>query len=217
MEVQMKTILFEKRPFLEMVILVVAMLVSSFFIPQIKGLVSILPIVYFLIERMARKRTRESIGFNQKNILSDLKQSWSLVILVGVILQVIYFLLYKDIFPEVLDHVLERADFIKAINGKLIFSLLILALGEEITFRGLVQARLNWLIKPVYSILLSSIIFTLMHISIGNFIVVLIDLITVFIDSIVFGIIFHKTKNIYISWIAHASANIVAVLLMMTF
>ncbi|EOO12393.1 MULTISPECIES: CPBP family intramembrane glutamic endopeptidase [Bacillus] len=212
----MKTILFEKRPFLEMVIFVVAMLVSTFFIPQIKGLVFILPIVYFLIERMARKRTRESIGFNRKNILSDLKHSWPLVILVGVILQVIYFLLYKNIFPEVLDHVLERADFIEAINGNLLFTLLILALGEEITFRGLVQGRLNWLIKPVYSILLSSIIFTLMHISIGNFIVVLIDLITVFIDSMIFGVIFYKTKNIYISWIAHASANIVAVLLMMT-
>lgn len=212
----MKTNFFEKRSFLEMAILVVAMLVSAFFIPQIKGLVSILPIVYFLIERMARKRTRESIGFNRKNILSDLKQSWPLVILVGVILQVIYFLLYKNIFPEVLDHVLERTDFIEVINGKLMFILLILALGEEITFRGLVQGRLNWLIKPVYSILLSSIIFTLMHISNGNFIVVLIDLITVFIDSMIFGIIFYKTKNIYISWIAHAAANIVAVLLMMT-
>ena len=180
----MKSILFEKRPFYEMALLVAAILVSSFFIPEIKGLIAILPIIYFIIEGWIRKRSSESIGFHHKTFLSGLKKSWPLVLFVSVVLQVAYFLLYTNIFPEVLVHVLERADFIQTMNGKLIIGLLVLALGEEMVFRGLVQKRLSWIIKPSYAILLSSIIFALVHISSGAPIVVFIDLATVFIDSV---------------------------------
>jgi hypothetical protein len=71
-------------------------------------------------------------------------------------------------------------------------------LGEEIVFRGLVQGRLQWVMKPHYAIALSSIVFALMHIAQGESKIVALDLTTIFIDSVIFGILFYKTKNIYI-------------------
>lgn len=215
MKVHMKPTVFEKKPFIEMMIIVVLMLISAFFFPQLKGLFAIIPIIYFLIERKIRKRTRENIGLNLTNLGSDFRKVW-LLILVSIVLQVFYFIIYKNVFPEVFAHVLERTSLIESFNGKLILSLLILALGEEIAFRGLVQKRLGWVMKPIYAIFLTSVLFALMHISSGDSLVVIIDLTTVFIDSVLFGVIFYKTNNIYMSWVAHAIGNIISALLITT-
>jgi uncharacterized protein len=104
---------FEKRPFQEMVILVILMLTSALFLPQLKGLFAVLPIVYYLVERRIRGRSRESIGFNFANLLNDSKKSWVWVLLVGVVFQILYFIIFKNYFPEMFAHVLERASVIK--------------------------------------------------------------------------------------------------------
>ncbi|EIJ80189.1 CAAX amino terminal protease family protein [Bacillus methanolicus PB1] len=200
----------EKRPFLEMVFLVVLMLISALFFPQFKALFGILPIVYYFVERKIRGRSRENNGFNFANLLHDIKKSWVWVLLVGIVFQILYVIIYKNYFPEIFAHVLARAPVIKTFDVKLVITLFILALGEEITFRGLVQERLQWVMKPHYAIVLTSIIFALMHISPGEPKLVALDLTTIFIDSVIFGIIFYKTKRIYASWIAHALANIAA-------
>jgi uncharacterized protein len=201
---------FEKRPFQEMIILVILMLISALFFPQVKGLFVVLPIVYYLVERRIRGRNRENIEFNFANLLHDIKKSWIWILLVGIVFQILYVIIYKNYFPEMFAHVLERAAVIKTFNGELIIKLIILALGEEIVFRGLVQGRLQWVMKPRYAILLSSVVFALMHMSPGESKIVALDLTSIFIDSTIFGIIFYKTKNIYVSSIAHALANIVA-------
>lgn len=209
----MRTVEFEKRPFIEMIIILVLTLACSLILPELKGIFTILLIVYFLVERRVRKRTRESIGLNPTRIISGLKNSWLLILFVSVVLQLLYFFLYKNFFPEVLEHVLERASFVEMYSAKMILGIIVFALGEEIVFRGLFQKRLSWVIKPVYAILLTSIIFALMHLSSGEPSIVLIDLTTVFIDSLIYGIIFHKTNNVYVSWIGHTTANLVAFLI----
>lgn len=209
----MEKVLYGRKPLFEMIVIVAIMLISFLFFPQLKGLIAILAIFYFIVEGKLRGRSSESIGFKWTTILEDLKQSLLLIILVSIVFQVSYFYMYTFIFPDVLEHVLERASLIQTFNVQLIFSLLVLALGEEIIFRGLIQGRLQSMIKPAYAVILTSIIFACMHISKGDINIVLIDIVTVFIDSMMFGVIFYKTKNIYISWVAHALANIVATLL----
>ena len=211
----MNSKVFEKRPFFEMIVIVLLMLISAFFFPQLKGLFAVIPIIYFLVERKIRKRTSEDVGFNLKKLASDFQKVW-LLILICIALQVFYFIFSKNLVPEVYTHVLERNSFIKTLDVQLIFSLLILAFGEEITFRGLVQKRLEWVMNPIYAILLTSFFFSLMHISSGNSLVVTIDLTMIFIDSVLFGIIFYKTNNIYMSWVAHAIGNIISALLLTT-
>jgi uncharacterized protein len=124
-----------KRPFLEMVILVVLMLISALFLPQVKGLFVILPIVYYLVEGRIRGRKQEDIGLNFANLFHDIKKSWVWILLVGIVSQILY-VIYKNYFLEIFAHVLERASVIKTFDVKLVITLFILALGEEITFRG---------------------------------------------------------------------------------
>ncbi|MFL0554903.1 MULTISPECIES: CPBP family intramembrane glutamic endopeptidase [Paenibacillus] len=77
-------------------------------------------------------------------------------------------------------------------------------------FRGLLQERLNWYVKPYFAIPLTSMIFALMHVSQGSVQIVSIDLISVFLDSLVFGIIYYQTRNVWVSWLAHFAANLLA-------
>jgi uncharacterized protein len=205
--------MFEKRPFQEMVILVILMLTSALFIPQLKGLFVILPIVYYFVEGKLRGRSQESVGLNFPNFLNGIKKSWVWVLLVGIVFQLLYVIIFKNYFPEMFAHVSERATIIKTFDGKLIITLIILALGEEIVFRGLIQGRFQWVMKPQYAVALTSVVFALMHISPGEPIIVALDLTTIFIDSIIYGIIFYKTKDLGASWTAHTLANTVAALM----
>lgn len=83
---------------------------------------------------------------------------------------------------------------------------------EEIIFRGFVQERLGWFTDVPIAIMISSILFAFMHYSSGDFNIVIFDIITLFIDSILFGIIYAKTKNVFTSWIAHYLCDIVAII-----
>lgn len=148
---------------------------------------------------------------------SDLKKVWYLVIIVGVLLQLLYLFGFNSLFPEVIEHVQGRASFIQSFDGKLLFTLFVLALGEELVFRGLVQQRLHWVVKPVPATLITSIIFALLHITTGSLLTVSLDVTTVFIDSVFFGVIYYKTNNIYASWFAHAMVNIVATYSLLNF
>lgn len=204
---------FTQRDNIELYIIIALMTASVIFIPALKGLMAIAPIVYFLVERRIRKRSREEIGFGTAHFLELLKKSWVLILFVGLGMQLLYLISYHQFFPQVLDHVLERVplDF-SDLSPMLFFSIAVLAFGEEIVFRGLIQARLSKLMPVWTAILFTSGLFAVMHIASGKPSVVMIDLISVFIDSVLFGIIFARTNSIYIATIAHILANLVALL-----
>ena len=87
---------------------------------------------------------------------------------------------------------------------------------EEVAFRSLFQERLSWFIKPTFAILGSSIMFGFMHFSKGSPLIVSFDIFGIIIDSIVYGIIYNNSKNIFASWITHYLANVVGVILILT-
>ena len=62
--------------------------------------------------------------------------------------------------------------------------------------------------------IISSIVFSFMHYSQGSFTVVAYDIFTIFIDSLIYSVIYHRTKNIFASWIAHYLADIFGVVAM---
>lgn len=204
---------FTKRENIELYIIIGLMIVSVLFIPVLKGIMAIAPIVYFLVERKVRKRTKEEIGFRTANFSEKMKQSWMLILFVGIVMQLFYLFSYQNIFPQVLEHVLGRVplDF-SDLNPILFLSIVLLAFGEEIVFRGLIQARLSKLMPVWVAILVTSLLFAVMHIATGETTVVMVDLMSVFIDSVLFGIIFAKTRSIYIATLAHILANSVALL-----
>ncbi|HRE64550.1 MAG TPA: CPBP family intramembrane metalloprotease [Ferruginibacter sp.] len=79
------------------------------------------------------------------------------------------------------------------------------ALFEEIFFRGALQTLFEkWWRSPFMAILITSIIFSLIHFSIYNFL-------TRLILGFVLGFMFYKTRNIWVNVIAHFLNNALAV------
>ena len=89
----------------------------------------------------------------------------------------------------------------------------VLTLGEEIAWRGFFQKQTTKIIKFVPSLVLTSLLFALGHYSAGSFAVVAYDLLFVFIDSSIFGLIFKETDNAWCSWISHFLADVLALFL----
>jgi membrane protease YdiL (CAAX protease family) len=89
--------------------------------------------------------------------------------------------------------------------------LIIGALWEEINYRALFQDRLSWFIPTPIAIGIVSVIFGIGHWAQGNPIIVTIDILLIILDSIFYGIIFARTKNVFVSWIAHFLANSFAI------
>lgn len=89
--------------------------------------------------------------------------------------------------------------------------LLVLAFGEEITFRAFLQTKFCNIVSPVWAIIATSIIFALAHFSAGSPLVIVYDLIFIFFDSMLYGLLYHRTQNIYVCTISHYLANLAGI------
>ncbi|MBE3038650.1 MAG: CPBP family intramembrane metalloprotease [Chloroflexi bacterium] len=180
--------------------------------PGLKTFSILLPVAYLIIERRLRKRPWRELGFDLKGFPAAVKANWWLVVLVVFVMQVLAVFGTRAFLPEFITHVVERLP-ISIHNGWMILipSLLLTTLGEEIVYRGFFQERLTWFIKAPLAIGIISVVFALMHYSPGPLGVVAVDLGLIVIDSILYGTIFARGKNIFVSWMAHALADIVGV------
>ena len=176
----------------------------------------ILTIPYLFIEKVIRKQTFQELGFRINGIGKELIKYWWLIILpVGSGFASLF--LSKLIVPDYFNHVIERTQPMLAFGNLLLLipQLFILALAEEICFRGFFQRKLGMCVNIRVAIIATSLIFALGHFSAGSPIVVIYDITWIFIDSIIYGILFYKTKNIYLCWISHLLANLCGVLVLM--
>ncbi len=89
-----------------------------------------------------------------------------------------------------------------------IFSIALMpAFYEEFAFRGFLQRNTEYLMKPMYAILGSSVLFTLVHANpMGS--------LQIFGLAMLFGYAAHKTDCIWVGFIAHALNNTFSVLVM---
>jgi len=190
----------------------VLLCLTSIFSTNVAGLTILFSILYLFIENKRSKGKMEDIGFIQKNILSDIKKYWWLI-LIPIISGIVAIILSKYILPEFYLHVLERIKPMLSLDKMLLLipQLLILALGEEIAFRAFFQTKLCNITNPIWAIILTSLFFAIGHFSDGSMSVIIYDLIFIFIDSIVYGIIYQKTKNVYTCTISHFLANLVGI------
>ena len=82
------------------------------------------------------------------------------------------------------------------------------ALFEELFFRGVMQNLfIKWWKKPMLAIIITSIVFSLIHMSIYLFL-------SRIVLGFVLGMMFYKTRNIWVNTIAHFLNNAIAVLQM---
>ncbi|MBU3100878.1 MULTISPECIES: CPBP family intramembrane glutamic endopeptidase [Clostridium] len=171
-------------------------------------------ILYLFIENKRNKGQMEDIGFIPKNILPDIKKYWWLI-LIPVVSGIVSISLFKFVLPEVYLYASDTKPMLSF--GKLLLQipqLLILAFAEEIAFRGFFQTKLCNITKPIWAIIITSLFF-----AIGNFSAVSISGIIyisffIFIDNIIYGVIYQKTKNIYSCTISHFLANVIEIFIL---
>ena len=181
---------------------------------KLSGISVIVGIIAYFVTRKTNKNKDE--GLNIKTIFNDFKDHpkaiiYSILPFVTCILSTV---IANKFLPEFNEHLNNRASF--AISNdfiKTILMMAVLTLGEEIAWRGFFQKQTTKIIKFVPSLVLTSLLFALGHYSAGSFAVVAYDLLFVFIDSSIFGLIFKETDNAWCSWIPHFLADILGVLL----
>ena len=135
-----------------------------------------------------------------------------LLIMMPMLMNMICNRLANLFVPEFIEHLKGRTDFLALDKIPiLIIELIIAALGEEIAWRAFFQKQLAKVIPFVPALIVSSALFAICHITRGNVIVVLYDILFVFINAVFYGIIFRKTDNAYVSTLAHFLANLLGI------
>ena len=87
----------------------------------------------------------------------------------------------------------------------MVANLLVIApIAEEIALRGIVYTRVEKTTNAVTAIIVSSVLFGLMHLMAGGIVLV----IGAALMALVFGYIFYKFKSLWVCIIAHAVANL---------
>ena len=167
-------------------------------------------ILYLFIENKRNKGKMEDIGFIPKNILFDIREYWWLI-LIPVVLSIVSVSLFKFVLPGVYTYVSDT----KILSfGKLFLQipqLLILAFAEEIAFRGFFQTKLCNITKPIWAIIITSLFFAIVNFSAGPISSLIYVTFFIFINNIIYGVIYQRTKNIYSCTISHFLANVIEI------
>ena len=204
-----KSVLFET-------ILVTAVtLLGMWFVPTAKMLFALIPIAYLLVERRLRKRTWADLGFSIRTFWRDLRANWLLFALVGFVIQPVTALWAKAYFPEFLAHVQARLPFESGIGWGVLLPLLAISLiGEEMTYRTLIQGRLAPFIGASAAVGVGSVLFGLAHFAPGAGIVVAVDVGLIIVDSILYGGMFARRNNLWVVWLAHFIGDVLGLLVL---
>lgn len=203
-------------PFIVMIAMVIISF-SNLFGLNVAGVAVIVGIVFFFINNLHEKEPTESSGLDIKAIKTNLKENgiW-LWMLLPLIMDAVSISIAKLFLPEYIDHVLARTDVFISFDKiiLMIIQLVILALGEEIAWRAFFQKQLNKVLSIIPTLLISSVLFALGHLTQGSINILIYDIFFVFINSILYGVIFYKTNNAWISAISHFIANLFSVIVL---
>jgi len=200
----------------ETLIVLVLTVGLSLLLPPAKGLLSFLPLVYLLIEHFVRRHAWGELGLRRDNLRAALAGNWLLILLVAVVVQAAVVVLARLWWPALLEHIQARVPlFDRATTGPLVVLLLVGPFIEELTFRGLFQARLSGYMTALAANLLVSVPFALLHWTAGVPALVALDVALVALDSVIYGLIFTRGQNLWVAWMAHTLADIVGLALLL--
>ena len=166
---------------------------------------------FFIIEGIEKTPDSES-GLSFKRFFSDLKKPGVLLlILFLLVLSPVEMLLSKTVFGSAyIDHVLGRVN-VPGLDQLplLLFSQIVSVLGEEIEFRAFFVGKgmKRFSFWPVA--IAGAVIFAAAHYAAGPAGIVAWDLAGIFIDAILFAILYRRTGNCLISFIPHFLNNMI--------
>jgi membrane protease YdiL (CAAX protease family) len=203
----------------KLVVLVIMALVSltNLFGISAAGVSVILGIAAFFVFKKVEKQTFKECGLDFKSIGKEAKRPaiWPWILMPSV-MNFLVIILAKLFLPNYIDHVVSRSATMLNVDTLLILiiQLLVFALGEEIAWRAFFQKHLQSFLPLTPALLISSVLFSLGHLTSGSLIIVTYDVLFIFINSLFYGIIFTKTNNAWMSAISHFTANFFAVIIL---
>ena len=164
---------------------------------------------FFIIEGIEKTPDSES-GLSFKRFFSDLKKPGVIpLILFMILLSPAEMLLSKAVFGRAyIDHVLGRIN-VPGLDQLplLLFNQIVSVLGEEIEFRAFFVGKgmKRFSFWPVA--IAGAVLFAAAHYAAGPAGIVARDLAGIFIDAILFAILYRKTGNCLVSFIPHFVSN----------
>ena len=164
---------------------------------------------FFIIEAVAKTKDSES-GLSFPRFFTDLKKPGVVpLILFMIALTLLEMFLSKHLFGNALtEHVLERAGIMSSTSiVTVLLNQVFVVLGEEIGFRGFFVGK-GEKVLPFFPVaLVSSVVFAAAHYAAGNGVIVAWDLGEIFIDAVLYALIYRKSGNCLVSCIPHFCNN----------
>ena len=186
---------------------------------KIAGISVLIGVVFFFVNKNMEKQSDKDSGLDINSIKTNFKDTsiWIWLAL-PLIMDVVSITVAKLFLPEYIEHVFARTEIFVSFDKVVIMvlQLAVLALGEEIAWRAFFQRQLNKVFPIAYTLIISSVLFAIGHISDGKTIIVIYDVFFVFINSILYGIIFYKSNNAWVSAISHFTANLFSIIVLVT-
>jgi hypothetical protein len=191
-------------------------MIPGLFVSGLKPFAYIAPLVYILVERRRKGRSWEEIGIKFRGIKKDFLTNWHLFFIVAVVLQLPVPLIARAYWPDLIKHISDRVPLLSSSSiGTLILIIIVIPFFEELIYRGLLQQRLAWYINGFIAVVIASFIFGLQHFTPGPPAIVAVDLTGVFVDGMVYGWVFSRCRNVFVSWSAHTAADLVGAALLL--
>ena len=166
---------------------------------------------FFIVEGIEKTPDSES-GLSFKRFFSDLKKPWVIpLIIIMLVLSPAEMLLSKTVFGSAyIDHVLGRIN-VPGLDQlpMLLFSQVASVLGEEIEFRAFFVGKGMKCFSFWPVTIAGAVLFAAAHYAAGPAGIVAWDLGGIFIDAILFAILYRRTGNCLISFIPHFLSNMI--------
>lgn len=184
----------------------------------VAGISVFIGVIFFFINKGMIKQGFDRSGLDFNAIRTNLKvRSIWFWIAMPLVMDAVSITIGKLFLPEYINHVISRAVPFISIDKVilLLVQLAVLALGEEIAWRAFFQKQFQKVLPIAPVLIISSIFFSIGHITDGSLAIVAFDIFFVFINSILYGVIFHKTNNAWISTISHFTANLFSIIILL--
>ena len=166
---------------------------------------------FFVIESV-EKTPDSASGLSFKRFFPDLKKPWVIpLILFMLVLSPAEMLLSRAVFGSAyIDHVLGRVN-VPGLDQLplLLFNQIVSVLGEEIEFRAFFVGKgmKRFSFWPVA--IVGAVLFAAAHYAAGPAGIVAWDLAGIFIDAILFAILYRRTGNCLVSFVPHFLNNMI--------
>lgn len=175
---------------------------------------------FFITETVDKTRGSES-GLRFNTIAVDLKKPGVIIWMLlpsasGIATLVVGNMIFSG---EFVAHVMERTSSILSFDkiALLMGQVIIAAFGEEIAYRGFFFGKSSKIFPFWVCAVLSSVAFAAGHIAVGNIGIVTYDTAAVFIDSLIFSVIYQKSENCVISTFSHILGNAISLVAVFVF